>query len=244
MLEFAFSRRDVLLASSQTASVQRGGSPPHLSYADNSARHGAFGIHLFRREEEAACGRRNHHIAGKRWAEPKTISAPCLPGAVSSTSAIKSGSDATITLRSQPGDQFAVIVGFRPVVPTRAAAARRRHPQVIEHFVGVIDDDVEAEGIAPGGHHVQVVCGWTSAATKKRLALFSLLTRLAIAIASAAAVASIKQRSGSDIQPGQIPQSDLLEVEQRLQTAAPGYFRRVAGIGGIPARVFPACCAE
>lgn len=35
----------------------------------------------------------------------------------------------------------------------------------------------------------------------------------------------IKQRSGSDIQPGQI-QSDLLEVEQRLQTAT-GYFRLV-----------------
>ncbi|MNN82750.1 hypothetical protein D3C81_1997160 [compost metagenome] len=46
----------------------------------------------------------------------------------------------------------------------------------------------------------------------------------------------VKQRSGGNIQPGQI-QRHLLEVQQRLQ-AALGDFRLIRRIGGVPAWVF------
>ncbi|EJK90468.1 hypothetical protein UUU_35880 [Klebsiella pneumoniae subsp. pneumoniae DSM 30104 = JCM 1662 = NBRC 14940] len=106
---------------------------------------------------------------------------------------------------------------------------------VIEHFVGVINDHLEAEGFRAGAHHVQGL-RMDIGGNEEAVGALQFTDAFGHRHRFGGGGGFIKQRSGSDIQPGQI-QSDLLEVEQRLQTAL-GYFRLVRGIGGIPARVF------
>ncbi len=134
--------------------------------------------------------------------------------------------------RFQLGDQFTVIVDF-----TGGANLLQQHAKdilVIEHFVGVIDNHVEAKGFRTGANHIQGL--WMNVGgNEEEVGVLQFAHAFGHRHRFGGGGGFIKQRSGSDIQPGQI-QSDLLEVEQRFQTAL-GYFRLVRGIGGVPARV-------
>ena len=226
-----FLTADVLLASLHRH-AQRGIPRRIFRYADNPARHGAFEF-IFRREEgrvRAAVAHRHAEALGGTENDIRAL----LARRRQQHQRHKVGGDADNHFaRFQLGDQFAVIVDF-----AGGAHLLQQHAEdilVIEHFVGVIDDHVEAEGFRAGAHHVQGL-RMDIGGNEEAVGALQFTDAFGHRHRFGGGGGFIKQRSGSDIQPGQI-QSDLLEVEQRLQTAL-GYFRLVRGIGGIPARVF------
>ena len=226
-----FLAADVLFASLHRH-AQRGVTRRIFRYADNPARHGAFEF-IFRREEgrvRAAVAHRHAEALGGAEDDIRAL----LARRRQQHQRHKVGSDADYHFaRFQLGDQFAVIVDF-----AGGAHLLQQHAEdilVIEHFVGVIDDHVEAEGFRTGAHHVQGL-RMDIGGNEEAVGVFQFADAFGHRHRFGGGGRFIEQRSGSDIQPGEI-ESDLLEVEQRFQ-AALGDFRLVRGIGGIPARIF------
>ena len=106
---------------------------------------------------------------------------------------------------------------------------------VIQHFVGVVDDHVKAEGFSASAHHVQRL-GMHVRRHEEAVGIFQLAHALGHRHCFGGGGRFIQQRGGGNIHTGQI-QRHLLEVQQRFQTAL-GDFRLIRGVSGVPARVF------
>ncbi len=134
----------------------------------------------------AACGPPKPNGTPKRWLLPTTMSAPHSPGGASSVSASRSAATvtrppractaSTIDLYSRTSPVLAGYCRSTPKAPAAAAAASS------PTWTSMPSGSARVRTTA-------IVCGWQSAATKKRFDLL-LHERLASVIASAAAVPS------------------------------------------------------
>ncbi len=135
--------------------------------------------------------------------------------------------------RFQFGQQRAVVVQFAG--GTHLLQQHAEHAVQFQHFFRFIDDDVEAEGFGAGAHHVQRL-RMHVVSHEEAVGVFQLAGAFGQGHRFSGGGGFIQQRSGSQIQAGQI-EGHGLEVQQRFQ-AALRHFRLIRGISGVPTRIF------
>ncbi len=184
MFELAFSRR---ICCSRVCIAMRSASLPRRSFDTPMIRPGNERLYLSRVVKKAAWGPPYPIGTPKRCAEPSTTSAPSLPGAFNSINDIISAAtqasaflSCTAAIRSVKSTTSPLVVGYWNKAPKMSwLAASWAGPMIMSK------PNCSARVLT-----TSMVCTCTSSAIKKLFAFFALATRLASAMASAAAVAS------------------------------------------------------
>ncbi len=226
-----FLAADVLLAGLHRH-AQRGIAGSIFRDADNTARHRAFKF-IFCGEESrvrAAVAHRYAKALGRAEDDVRALFARRRK----QHQRHKIGRHADHDFaRFQLGNQCAVVVHF-----TGGAHLLQQHAEhilVIQHFVRIIHDHVEAEGFGAGAHHIQGL-GMNVSRHEEAVSPLQLADTFGHRHRFGSGGGFVQQGGRGDIQSGQI-QRHLLEVEQRFQTALRN-FRLIRGVGGVPARIF------
>ncbi len=105
---------------------------------------------------------------------------------------------------------------------------------MIERFLSLIDNHLKAEGFGTGAHHIQRL-RMDVGCDEEAVRAFQFADAFCHRHRFSGGGCFIQQRSGGDIEAGQI-ERDLLEIEQGFKTPL-RHFRLIRGISGVPARV-------
>ena len=183
MFELAFSRR---ICCSRVCIAIRSAALPRRSFDTPIIRPGIERLYASRVAKKAACGPPKAIGTPKRCAEPSTTSAPNWPGAFNSNNAIGSVATATMALFAFNAAISALSLRISPWV---VGYCNKAPNTSCDAASAALATTISKPNISARVFTTSMVCGCTSSAIKYRLDLL-LVTRLASAMASAAAVAS------------------------------------------------------